>query len=107
MVFREWRGRATPSNAEAYPAHFRTRVLPELRRVPGFLGAHLSKRQLDDKIEFLVLTRWHSIDSIRGFVGSSDITKAVVEPEAAAVLVDFDASVQHYEIIEEEQSPAL
>ena len=60
----------------------------------------MSWRRLDERIEFLVLTRWQSIEAIRGFAGS-DISKAVVEPAAAAALLDFDASVQHYEVIEE------
>ena len=39
-------------------------------------GAHLSRRQLGDQIEFLVLTRWQSMDVIRGFAGA-DTEKAV------------------------------
>jgi heme-degrading monooxygenase HmoA len=103
MIIREWRGRATPSNAAAYPAHLRNNVLPELLEMPGFLGAHLSKRQVDDNIEFLVLTRWRSIDAIRSFAGS-DIVKAVVEQGAVEALLDFDRNVQHYEVIEDVQS---
>jgi heme-degrading monooxygenase HmoA len=103
MIIREWRGRASPSNAEAYPTHFRKNVLPGLIRIPGFLGAHLSKRQVDNTIEFLVLTRWQSVDTIHRFAGS-DITKAMVEPGAIAALLDYDANVQHYEVIEEVQS---
>jgi heme-degrading monooxygenase HmoA len=103
MIIREWRGRATPPNAEAYPAHFRNNVLPGLLEMPGFLGAHLSKRQVDDNIEFLVLTRWQSIEAIRSFTGS-DIVKAVVEPSAVEALLDFDRNVQHYEVIEDVQS---
>jgi heme-degrading monooxygenase HmoA len=100
MIIREWRGRASPSNADAYPAHFRAHVLPELRRVPGFLGAELSRRQIGDKIEFLVLTRWQTIGAIQDFAGS-EIAKAVVEPGAIAALLDYDRSVQHYEVIED------
>jgi heme-degrading monooxygenase HmoA len=100
MILREWRGRASPSNAEAYPTHFRAHVLPELARVPGFLGAQLSRRRLEDRIEFLVLTRWRTIGAIEGFAGR-EIAKAVVEPEAVAALTDFDERVQHYEVIEE------
>lgn len=99
MIIREWRGRAALSNAEAYPRHFRMNVVPDLRQVPGFLGAYLSRRELDDKIEFLVLTKWHSMDAIRAFAGS-DFAKAVVEPGAIAALIDFDERVQHYETIE-------
>jgi heme-degrading monooxygenase HmoA len=106
MIIREWRGRASPSKAEAYPHHFRTRVMPELAHIPGFLGARLSRRPLDDKIEFLVLTRWRSIEAIEGFAGR-DIATAIVEPGAVEALLDFDAHAQHYEVIEEVQSAAL
>jgi heme-degrading monooxygenase HmoA len=100
MILREWRGRASPSQADAYPTHFRTKVLPELARAPGFLGAQLSKRQLGDTIEFIVLTRWRTISAIQDFAGS-DIAKAIVEPGAIAALIDFDRSVLHYEVIED------
>lgn len=99
MIIREWRGRATSARADAYPLHFRRAVLPELRRIPGFLGAYLSQRCLADGIEFLVLTRWQSLDAIRTFVGD-DLDKAVVEPAAVAALLDYDKTVQHYETIE-------
>ena len=52
MIIREWRGRAAKSNANAYPKHFPTIVVPELQQVPGFLGAHLSQRSVNDKIEY-------------------------------------------------------
>ena len=85
MIIREWRGRASSSQAGAYPKHFREKVIPELRHVPGFAGAQLGRRQLGDKIEFLVLTRWRSMDAIRAFAGK-DVEKAVVEPDAVAAL---------------------
>jgi len=100
MIIREWRGRANHLRANAYPRHFRTAVLPELRRLKGFRGATLARRQLDDRIEFVVLTRWESLESIRAFAGS-DIERAVVEPAAVAALVEFDARVRHYEVMEE------
>ncbi|HTI80986.1 MAG TPA: antibiotic biosynthesis monooxygenase [Acetobacteraceae bacterium] len=100
MVIREWRGRASASSADAYPDHFRKNVLPELRHIRGFLGATLSRRVVAGTIEFLVLTRWESLDAIRSFAGG-DTGRAVVEPGAVAALIDFDATVQHYEVIEE------
>jgi len=100
MVIREWRGRASPSGAEAYPTHFREKVLPELRSLPGFVGAHLGQRQFGDKLEFLVLTRWQSMDAVRAFAGA-DVENAVVEPGAVAALIEYDTSVRHYEVIED------
>jgi heme-degrading monooxygenase HmoA len=102
MIIREWRGRANPSRAEDYPMHFREKVVPELRHLPGFAGAGLSRRQLDGTLEFLVLTRWQSMDAIWAFAGD-DVEKAVVEPGAVAALIDFDASVRHYEVVEDVQ----
>ena len=65
-----------------------------------FLGAHLIQRLLDDTIEFTVLTRWQSMESIRGFAGEA-VEQAKVEAGAAAALIDFDDTVQHYDVIEE------
>jgi len=100
MIIRAWRGYAALVCADAYPVHFRGAVLPELRRIQGFLGASLSHRQLPDRVEFLVLTRWQSLDAIRAFSGD-DLDVAVVEPAGVAALLDYDRIVQHYEIIEE------
>lgn len=100
MIIREWRGRAPRSRAGEYPTHFRTRVVPELRNVPGFLGATLSKREEGQLVEFVVLTRWESLDAIRAFAGT-DLDKAVVEPGAVAALSDYDHTVRHYEVVDE------
>jgi hypothetical protein len=45
-----------------------------------------------------VLTAWESMEAVRGFAGD-DPERAVVEPEARAVLSDFDESVRHYELV--------
>jgi heme-degrading monooxygenase HmoA len=100
MIVRSWRGRARRLKADAYPKHFREAVIPALREVPGFLGAQLSRRADADAVEFLVLTRWQSMDAIRAFAGPA-VDKAVVEPGAIAALDDFDHTVQHYEVMEE------
>jgi heme-degrading monooxygenase HmoA len=100
MIIREWRGRAAADQAEAYPEHFRRSVLPELRGIKGFLGATLSRRDHDGRIEYLVLTRWQSIEAIRAFAGGAP-DKAVVEPGAVAALIDFDDTVRHYEMVED------
>ena len=72
-------------------------VFPSLKRLAGHRGAWLLRRQVDDQTEFLALTLWESLDSIRAFAGD-DITTAIVEPEARAVLADFDDFAHHYEV---------
>lgn len=99
MIIREWRGRAQAGRADAYPKHFRDHVLPELRGIPGFVGAELCRHPAGDRVEFLVLTRWRSMEAVRSFAGA-DPDKAVVEPGAVAALIDFDGDVTHYEVVE-------
>lgn len=57
MILRAWRGRGPSSNPLAYSEHFRRKVLPELERIEGFLGASLLRQVGPDDVEFLVLTR--------------------------------------------------
>jgi heme-degrading monooxygenase HmoA len=100
MIIRTWRGRADRKKPQAYIEHFRRNVLPELRGIKGFLGAQLLRADGPDAVEFLVLTRWASMDAIRAFAGK-DVSQAVVEPEAVAALDSFDKTVSHYEIVED------
>lgn len=100
MIVRSWRGRALLSNSNAYIEFFKRQVLPILRAIDGFAGASLLKQDGPNDVEFLVLTRWTSPDAIRAFAGD-DIRKAVVEPEAAALLASFDPAVEHFEVVEE------
>jgi heme-degrading monooxygenase HmoA len=98
MIVRVWRGRASPARPDAYPKHFRDNVVPELRGIEGFLGASLLRHDSAGQIEFVVETRWASLDAIRAFAGAN-VTQAVVEPEAVAALVDYDRVVTHYEVV--------
>ena len=101
MIVREWRGRAKLDRADAYPKHFRESVAPELKSIPGFVSAELCRRTADDRIEFLVVSRWRNMEAIRAFAGAdADAGKAVVEPDAIAALEDYDDFVRHYETIE-------
>src|SRR5262245_53881193 len=100
MIVRAWRGRASPDNPSGYPEHFRGSVAPQLEDIAGFRGASLLKYERPGEIEFLVLTRWDSMDAIRAFAGD-DVGKAVVERGAVAALVGYDERVAHYEVVEE------
>jgi heme-degrading monooxygenase HmoA len=98
-IARIWRCRANAAEANAYSKHFRDKVLPELDSIPGFLGAMLMRREDGEVVEYTVLTRWVSIDVIRRFTGR-DLNAAVVDPNIAAQLIDYDKTVTHSEILE-------
>jgi uncharacterized protein YciI/heme-degrading monooxygenase HmoA len=96
-ILRRWSARTTEGQLPKYLEHFSKNVLPELRRVPGYLSANVSLRHLENEVKIAVETNWRSLESIRAFAGS-DLEAAVVAPEAAALLTSFDRRVQHSEI---------
>jgi len=98
MIVRAWRGYASAAGAEAYPKHLLESVRPKLERLAGFRGLSLLRRHIGTEIEYLVLTHWESMQAICAFAGD-DPDRAVVEPEARAVLVRFDDRVTHYEVL--------
>jgi len=102
-VLRHWSARTSGSQLPKYLDHFSKNVLPELRRVNGYLGATVSVRHIGNEAEILVVTSWRSLESIRDFAGP-DLEAAVVAPEAAALLTNFDRRVRHHEIAVSDQA---
>jgi uncharacterized protein YciI/heme-degrading monooxygenase HmoA len=97
-ILRMWRGTSTGDQAEHYIRHVTRTVLPKLRRVEGQRGAYLLRRNISGASEFVVLTLWDSMEAVRRFAGDQP-DKAVVEPEARAVLNGFDEFVTHFEVV--------
>jgi hypothetical protein len=105
MIVRIWRGQATADKADAYFKHVTGTVFPELKTLAGHQGAWLLRREVDGQTEFLAVTFWESLDSIRSFAGD-EIGTAIVEPEARAVLSGFDDFARHYELAFRMDRPA-
>jgi heme-degrading monooxygenase HmoA len=97
MVARFWSARATPSQARAYLQHFSNEVLPALRKFTGYVSSSVLTRPTENAVEILVLTVWQSVSAIDTFAGP-DREAAVVAPEAAALLTDYDRRVRHFEV---------
>jgi uncharacterized protein len=98
-ILRMWKGRSTIDQADKYVRHATTKVFPALRAIDGHRGTYLLRRAAGGAVEFVVLTLWQSMDAVRRFAGSRP-EKAVVEPEAQAILSGFDEAVVHFEIVE-------
>jgi hypothetical protein len=98
MIARIWRGRAEKPRADAYQSHVTKTVFPSLKELAGHRGAWLLRREVDGQTEFLAVTLWESRQAIEAFAGR-DIGKAIVEPEARAVLSEFDDFANHYEVV--------
>jgi hypothetical protein len=100
MIIRLWRGWTTPANADAYQHIVSTQVLPSIaaRRLDGYRGAFLIRRELEDEIEFATLMGFDSLDNVRAFTGE-DYETAYVPPPAREVLAGFDERSAHYEVL--------
>ena len=97
MIARTWRGVAAGVDADAYLRHFVGTVAPGLKQLHGHRGAWLLRREIEGRTEFLAVTLWESREAIHAFAGA-DIGRAHVEPEARAVLIEFDDFANHYEV---------
>lgn len=97
MIARVWSARVPANNLKAYKKHLSRNVFPELRSLPGFVRAELLSRSNRDVIEVMVTSIWKDFASIDAFA-HPDREAAVVAPDAAALLIDYDRRVRHYEI---------
>ena len=100
MIARMWRGETTRDNADSYYHHLTGKVMPLLNGIRGHRGAYVFRRDLDARVEFVVITLWESMQAVREFAGNTPDV-AVVEPAARAVLTDFDEFVRHYTVVKD------
>lgn len=99
MIKRIWHGWTTKANAEAYEKLLRDEIFVGIgnRRISGYRGIQLLRRNVGDEVEFVTMMTFESLESIREFAGR-DYEAAVVPAEARALLSHFDERSQHYEV---------
>ena len=99
MIGRIWHGYTSPENADAYEGLLKSEIFTgiEGRKIPGFQGIQLFRRNRANEVEFITVMWFDSMDSVRAFAGE-DYEAAVVPPKARALLARFDERSQHYEV---------
>jgi hypothetical protein len=97
VILRHWRGWTTPQNADSYQQIVSEEVLPGIaaRKLDGYHGAYLLRRDLDSEVEFATVMIFDSLANVRAFAGD-DYETAYVPPAARAVLARFDEKSAHY-----------
>jgi heme-degrading monooxygenase HmoA len=98
VISRQWRGLAHPNRAQDYVTHLRTITFPALRKIPGFVDASILSRPFGAGVEFLIVTRWDSMDAIATFAGT-DPEAAVIAASAADMFIEYDRRVRHFEVV--------
>ena len=99
MISRIWHGWTTRANAEAYETLLKSEIFVGIRdrRIAGYRGIQLLRRDLADEVEFVTIMWFDSLDAVRAFAGD-DHEQAVIPPKARQLLSRFDARSQHYEV---------
>ena len=99
MISRIWHGWTTPSNADAYEALLKSEIFVGIRdrRINGYQGIQLFRRDLGEEVEFVTVMWFDSLDAVQAFAGE-DYETAVVPLKARALLARFDTRSQHYEV---------
>jgi heme-degrading monooxygenase HmoA len=99
MISRQWRGLARAARAHDYITHLKSETFPKLVRIPGFISASILRRDLPAGVEFLIVTQWESLEAIKRFAGD-DPEVAVVPAQVQAIMVEYDHTVRHFEVVE-------
>lgn len=98
MIVRSWSGATKPGAAQAYLAFLEGSILPEIREVPGNLGARVLRGTAGDSDSFIVQTYWVDLESVAAFAGA-DIGVAVVSEEAQELLATYDRRAEHFDVV--------
>ena len=98
MISRQWCGVTKSSDADCFVSHLTTEKFPQLARIPGFIGASILRRAVVDGVEFRIVTTWDSMEAIKTFAGERPET-AVVPEKVQALMITYDRTVDHYEVV--------
>ena len=99
MISRHWRGVAKHDEADNYIAHLRSETFPSLREIDGFVSGSILRRDVENGVEFRIVTTWQSMRAIQMFAGD-DADVAVVPPVVQTMMTEYDRLVAHYEVVE-------
>jgi heme-degrading monooxygenase HmoA len=99
LICRIWHGWTTPENADAYDSLLREEIFQGIsaRKLDGYLGIDLLRRERAGTDEFVTIMWFESLDAVRAFAGD-DYERAVVPPAARKLLLRFDERSAHYEV---------
>jgi heme-degrading monooxygenase HmoA len=98
MIARIWRGATLTENADKYLDYMRETGVKDLHATEGNRGVYVLKRIDNDRAEFVFISLWESMESIRTFAGS-EVDKAVYYPRDREFLLELEPKVTHYEVM--------
>jgi hypothetical protein len=97
MIVRMWRCYTTPENAGPFEALVESDILPRLKRVRGFISGELLRRDLLQEVEFVAISYYDSLDSLRSLAGD-DFGQLLIPESAQSMLIHFDRRASFYTV---------
>jgi len=106
VICRIWHGWTTRANADAYEQLLKEEIFVGIasRKIEGYRGIQLLRRELESETEFVTMMWFTSLDAVAAFAGA-DYTRAVVPPKAQALLSRYDSRSAHYEVRDDKPAP--
>lgn len=96
MIARIWRGAVRKDDGDEYATYMEDTGIAGYRSTPGNQVVLTLRRDIAEKTEFLMLTIWDSLDSIKAFAGEEP-EKAVFFPEDDRFLIERDWTATRYQ----------
>src|ERR1041385_2899924 len=85
-IARIWRAWSSPEKANDYEEFGRRDITGDFsNRLEGYHGLYMLRKDDPKETEFVVITLWRSMDSVRAFAGA-DYETPVIHPEGAKLL---------------------
>ena len=98
MISRHWTGIAKRERADEYIFHLQDDTFKKIKNIDGFISSKILQREVEEGIEFLIITEWESIEAIKKFAGEQ-FNIAVVPQLVKEIMMRYDHEVRHYLVI--------
>jgi len=105
MIARIWHGVTMAQKADAFFKFVRKTGEQSYLKSPGNRGVRILRRRFDDKAEFLLISFWDSVASIKRFAGKEYKKAFYPFPEDREFLIELEPEVKHYEVLNESIKP--
>jgi heme-degrading monooxygenase HmoA len=97
MIIRVFRPTIHPGKEVEFESFLRETAIPLVSQQSGVIAQHVGKPRDSSSTEFVYVSVWEDVESIRAFAGEQ-WQEAVVAPEEEHLLKD--TWIGHYEVIE-------
>lgn len=94
MIIRVFKARLRPGARAAFERLCRQKSAPEMQAQPGFLAYRIAEARVEHPDDFVFISVWRDVESIRAFVGEHWQALLIIPGEADLL---ESATVRHYD----------